>query len=85
MMLSWRTSQKTDDRWYMGVECRHCHAPILFARDSGTDRGPMVQLNRLVLTCPEDECGHQDDYSRSPIVRLQKSADKPVASGGVGS
>jgi len=65
---------KTDMRWYLGVRCRKCQKPILFALDrtEGTGEGETVSAGKLVLTCTLDKCKHQADYSGAAVSRFQK-------------
>ena len=61
-----------DKRWYLGVLCRRCKAPILFARDFTEGQNEPVRSAKLVLTCGEPDCGHKADYSKAKISRFQK-------------
>jgi hypothetical protein len=65
---------KADLNWYLGVRCRKCRMPILFARDRSEGEGdvPPPLAGKLVLTCPLDTCRHQADYTASAIARFQK-------------
>jgi len=67
---------KTDERWYLGVRCRKCHLPILFALDrtDGEQQQPVTTW-KLVLTCSVDNCKHRADYTAAAVSRFQKSAD----------
>lgn len=69
-MNTWRGS-KTDDRWYLGVLCRACRAPILFALDR-SDGNTVPPPAKLFLTCSEAGCGERGDYSKSAVKRYQK-------------
>ena len=63
---------KVDARWYLGVRCRKCREPILFALDhSGGEIAP-APVAKLLLTCHRTECGHKDDYSAAKVSRFQK-------------
>ena len=70
-ILQW---PKTDLRWYLGVRCRKCRVPILFALDrtEGTGEGQPVSPGKLVLTCTLDECKYRADYTAAPVFRFQK-------------
>ena len=75
-ILQW---PKTDLRWYLGVRCRKCKTPILFALDrtEGTGEGQPVTPGKLVLTCTREKCKHQADYSAAAVSRFQKQPDSP--------
>ena len=66
---------RTDERWYLGVRCRKCHSPILFAVDhsDGSQGGQNPPAATLVLTCAIDECRHKADYTGAVVLRQQKS------------
>jgi hypothetical protein len=70
---------KADTRWYLGVRCKKCRAPILFAldRSEGVGKGQPVSTGKLVLTCPLDNCKHRADYTAAAVSRFQKQAGKP--------
>ena len=72
MNIQW---SRTDQRWYLGVHCRKCHSPILFAVDNSDGiQGPQTQPSAmLVLTCTIDGCKHKADYTGAVVLRLQKS------------
>jgi hypothetical protein len=61
-------------RWYLGVRCRKCHKPILFALDrtEGSGGEETVSAGKLVLTCTLDKCRHQADYSGAAVSRFQR-------------
>lgn len=63
---------KVDARWYLGVHCTNCEAPILFALDHSDGTASMAQAGRLLLTCSRVECGHVADYTRAQVSRFQK-------------
>jgi len=63
---------KVDDRWYLGVRCRKCEAPILFALDHSEGEAQPAPAGRLLLTCSRTECGHKADYSKAKVSRFQK-------------
>jgi hypothetical protein len=63
---------KVDTKWYLGVHCRKCQAPILFALDHSDGEGQPVPAGKLLLTCPLAECRHQADYSTATVSRFQK-------------
>ena len=63
---------KVDTKWYLGVRCRKCGAPILFALDHSDGELQPVPAGKLLLTCPLEECRHQADYSTAAISRFQK-------------
>jgi hypothetical protein len=65
-----------DTRWYLGVHCRKCGAPILFALDHSDGEARPAAPGKLLLTCVSSECRHQADYSSATISRFQK---EPVA------
>jgi hypothetical protein len=67
---------KVDTRWYLGVQCRKCGEPILFALDHSDGEVRPATAGKLVLTCLLSECRHQADYSTAMISRFQK---KPFA------
>jgi hypothetical protein len=67
-------------RWYLGVRCRKCRTPILFAldRSEGTGQTAPVSTGKLVLTCAIEDCKHQADYTAAAVSRFQKqSANSP--------
>jgi hypothetical protein len=72
---------KADEQWYLGVQCKKCRMPILFALDrSEGGRGDQLPLaRRLVLTCTLDTCRHQADYSAASVSRFRKPPVKPPA------
>jgi hypothetical protein len=63
---------KVDTRWYLGVPCRKCQAPILFALDHSDGEVQRAPAGKLLLTCPLAECRHQADYSTATVARFQK-------------
>lgn len=63
---------KVDNKWYLGVRCKKCHVPILFALDHSEGEVQPVAAGKLVLTCPLAECRHQADYSTAAVLRFQK-------------
>src|SRR5262249_49767005 len=63
-----------EKRWYLGVLCRTCKTPILFARDFSDGKGDRPSAGKLVLTCGEPECRRSADYSNAKISRFQKSS-----------
>jgi hypothetical protein len=65
---------RTDQRWYLGVLCRKCRSPILFAvdySDGGTNQ--MALTGMLMLTCTHEACKHKADYTDAIVLRFQKS------------
>jgi hypothetical protein len=74
---------KAEDRWYLGVHCRKCRMPILFALDhsEGTtvDQPPLA--GKLVLTCMLENCRFQADYTDAAVTRFRKQPDKPNEAG----
>ena len=66
-------------RWYLGVRCRKCRVPILFALDGseGAGDGPPPSVGKLVLTCTLDKCRHQADYTAAAVARFQKQPANP--------
>jgi hypothetical protein len=63
---------KPDAQWYLGVSCRKCQLPILFALDRTDGEGQPVVTWKLVLTCTVDNCKHQADYTAAAVSRFQK-------------
>ena len=63
---------KADDRWYLGVRCRKCGTPILFALDHSEGEANPAPAGKLLLTCSSAECGHMADYTRAKVSRFQK-------------
>ncbi len=64
---------KTDTKWYLGVSCRKCGTPILFALDHSQGEGePAAPQGKLLLTCCIAECRDQADYSTATVTRFQK-------------
>jgi hypothetical protein len=72
---------KVDTKWYLGVRCRKCRAPILFAVDNSDGAHPPAPARKLVLTCAIAECRHQADYSATGVPRFQKQTDAPKENG----
>jgi hypothetical protein len=70
---------KADTRWYLGVRCKKCGLPILFALDrtEGAEKHQPLSAGKLVLTCPLDTCRHQADYTVAAVSRFQKQPVKP--------
>jgi hypothetical protein len=68
------TWAKADSRWYLGVRCRKCRLPILFAldRSDGTEDVKSFSAEKLVLTCTLEKCRHKADYTGATIMRFQK-------------
>jgi hypothetical protein len=65
---------KVDARWYLGVLCRKCHTPILFALDHSEGEAEPAAPGKLWLTCPLTECRHQADYSKAIVSRFQRAS-----------
>jgi hypothetical protein len=63
---------KVDARWYLGVNCRKCEEPILFALDHSEGSVQPEPAGKLLLTCSRGECGHLADYTRAKVSRFQK-------------
>ena len=63
---------KVDTKWYLGVRCRECETPILFALDHSDGEAQPATAGKLLLTCPAAECRHQADYSTAAVARFQK-------------
>lgn len=65
---------KSETQWYLGVVCRTCKAPILFALDrtDGAVVEPPPRAAKLILTCLEDKCRQRADYSSENVMRFQK-------------
>src|SRR5215467_14126038 len=74
---------KADLRWYLGVRCRKCRLPILFAldRSDGAEKQQPLSAGKLVLTCPLDNCRHQADYTGAAVSRFQKQPGKKDETG----
>jgi len=70
-------------RWYLGVRCKKCRLPILFALDrtEGAEKREPLSAGKLVLTCPLDNCRHQADYTGAAVSRFQKQPVKPNETG----
>ena len=66
---------KSDSRWYLGVKCQKCRAPILFALDRSEGEGQPSRPGKLVLTCTKTECRHKADYSTATVSRFQKNQE----------
>jgi hypothetical protein len=63
---------KVDTKWYLGVRCLKCKAPILFALDHSDGEAQPALARKLLLTCTLGECRHQADYSGAIVYRFQK-------------
>ncbi|PYS13831.1 MAG: hypothetical protein DMG15_09975 [Acidobacteria bacterium] len=63
---------KVDARWYLGVHCQKCGAPILFALDHSDGETEPASAGKLVLTCVLAGCRHQADYTTAVVARFQK-------------
>jgi len=72
------SNSKVDGRWYLGVRCRKCEAPILFALDHSDGETQPAAAGKLLLTCGRAECRHKADYSTAKVSRFQKPS--PAAS-----
>jgi hypothetical protein len=70
---------KADKQWYLGVRCRRCRVPILFAidRSGGSGKAQAPSAGRLVLTCTLETCRHRADYTTAVVSRFQKEPVKP--------
>jgi hypothetical protein len=70
---------KAEKQWYLGVRCRRCHLPILFAvdRSGGIGEAQAPSAGRLVLTCTLETCRHRADYTDADVSRFQKEPVKP--------
>jgi hypothetical protein len=68
---------KVDARWYLGVRCRKCETPILFALDHSEGEVQPTAARKLLLTCSRAECKHKADYSKAKVSRFQKTATAP--------
>jgi hypothetical protein len=70
---------KADKQWYLGVRCRRCRVPILFAvdRSGGIGKAEAPSAGRLVLTCTLETCRHRADYTTAAVARFQKEPVKP--------
>ena len=69
---------KADKQWYLGVRCRRCRLPILFAvdRSEGTGEARAPSAGRLVLTCTLETCRYRADYNTATVARFQKEPVK---------
>ena len=63
---------KVDDRWYLGVHCTKCRAPILFALDHSDGAVMPAPAGKLLLTCSGAGCSYRADYTRAKVSRFQK-------------
>jgi len=63
---------KVDDRWYLGVHCLKCRAPILFALDHSDRAVEPARAGKLLLTCSGAECSYRADYTRAKVSRFRK-------------
>lgn len=63
---------KVDVRWYLGVHCCKCEAPILFALDHSDGTVSPESAGKLLLTCNRIGCSHMADYTKATISRFQK-------------
>jgi hypothetical protein len=72
---------KVDERWYLGVRCRKCGTPILFALDHSEGEANPAPAGKLMLTCSRAECGHMADYTRAKVSRFQKPPRAPNETG----
>jgi hypothetical protein len=63
---------KLDMRWYLGVLCQKCSAPILFGLDHSEGEAQPTAAGKLLLTCAVTGCRHQADYSNAIVSRFQK-------------
>ena len=68
---------KVDVRWYLGVRCRKCKEPILFALDHSEGEAQPAAAGKLFLTCSRVECRHSADYSTAKVARFQKPPRAP--------
>jgi hypothetical protein len=59
-------------RWFLGVRCKKCKSPILFALDRSGGEGELAAPGKLVLTCSKEKCRNQADYSGAKISRFQQ-------------
>ena len=71
---------KVDARWYLGVRCHKCEAPILFALDHSEGDAQPAAAAKLLLTCSRVECQHRADYSGAKVSRFQKPSDTETES-----
>ena len=60
---------------YFGVLCSKCESPILFGVDPSDGNCPMNRTVILRLTCADNTCGWQDDYSEAPVSRFRKGTE----------
>jgi hypothetical protein len=85
MYLS-RRAGAADPRWYFGVYCRQCRAPIVFGVDHTAGETAFTPVEKLLLTCSDTACRHQVDYSKATVSLFQKTAnagyeERPAAAG----
>jgi hypothetical protein len=71
-----RWGKGADLRWYLGVRCKKCVSPILFALEPVGLETVQPQAGKLVLTCSKDDCRHQADYTSLPVLRFQKNDER---------
>jgi hypothetical protein len=71
---------KVDTRWYLGVHCRRCETPILFALDHSNGETQPSPAEKLFLTCSSADCKHQGDYSAATVLRFQKTGPSATES-----
>src|SRR5438876_10558458 len=65
---------KVDARWYLGVLCRKCEAPILIALDHSEGEAQPARAEKLLQPCSRAECGHKADYTTAKVSRFEKSS-----------
>jgi len=69
---------KIDTKWYLGVLCRKCKSPILFALDHSDGQSQPERTGKLLLTCSLAGCRHQGDYSTDAVSRFRKQPAIPT-------
>jgi len=71
--MTFSPAAKAASRWYLGVHCHRCLAPILFAVDHEVPLQENTPLSRkLILTCSSEKCRHRSDYTADKVLRFQK-------------
>lgn len=68
-----RWPKPANDLQYLGVRCRKCRKPILFAIDRNGGEARPTMPRKLVLTCFQAGCGHQADYTDAKLSRFRKN------------
>ena len=74
MYLS-RRAGVPDPRWYLGVYCSQCGAPVVFGVDHTGGGSPVTPVERLLLTCADSQCRHQAEYGKATVTLFRKNAE----------